>query len=69
MSLTYRPDCRRLSPVDSASRPSCAVSFRPGTLGAASAAQEKTFTKRGNIMFLFPFVSALTVLALMLMRT
>jgi hypothetical protein len=69
MSLTHCSDCRRLCFVDSASCPSCAVSFRPGALHAASDAEEKTFRQRGNIMFLVPFVSALTVLALVLMRT
>ena len=68
MSLTHCPDCRRLCFVDSASCPSCAVSFRPGALSAAAAAEEKTFRRRSNIMFLVPFVSALAVLALVLMR-
>ena len=45
------------------------MSFRPGALRDASAAEEKTFTRRANITFLAPFVSALAVLALVLMRT
>ena len=68
MRLTHCPDCRRLCFVNSASRPSCAVSFRPGALRAASAAEEKSFRMRSNIMFLVPFVGALAALAVVLMR-
>jgi hypothetical protein len=67
VSLTHCPDCRRLCFVDSASCPSCAVSFRPGALRDA-AAEEKSFRMRSNIMFLVPFVGALAALAVMLMR-
>jgi hypothetical protein len=45
------------------------VSFRPGLLRAASAADEKSFRRKSNLMFLVPFVSALAVLAVVLMRT
>ena len=45
------------------------MSFRPGVLRAASGAEEKFFRRRSNIMFLVPFVSALAVLAVVLMRT
>lgn len=68
MSLTHCPDCRRLCFVDSAACPSCAVSFRPGVLREAAAADEKSFRRRGNLMFLVPFVAALAVLAVVLMR-
>ena len=68
MSLTHCPDCRRLCFVDSASCPSCEVSFRPGVLRAAAAAEEKSFRMRSNIMFLVPFVGALAALAVVLMR-
>ena len=68
MSLTHCPDCRRLCFVDSASCPSCAVSFRPGALRDAAAAEEKSFRRRSNIMFLVPLVAALAVLAVVLVR-
>ena len=68
MSLTHCPDCRRLCFVDSASCPGGAVSFRPGALRTASAAEEKSFRMRSNIMFLVPFVGALAALAVVLMR-
>jgi hypothetical protein len=68
VSLTHCPDCRCLCFVDSASCPSCAVSFRPGALRAAAAAEEKSFRRRSNIMFLVPFVGALATLAVVLMR-
>jgi hypothetical protein len=45
------------------------VSFRPGVLHAAAAADEKSFRGQSNIMFLVPFVGALVVLAVALMRT
>jgi uncharacterized protein involved in exopolysaccharide biosynthesis len=44
------------------------VSFRPGALSAAAAAEEKSFRRKGNLMFLVPFVGALAVLAVVLMR-
>ncbi len=68
MSLTHCPDCRRLCFVDSASCPSCAVSFRPGALRDAAAAEEKSFRRRSNVMFLIPLVAALAVLAVVLVR-
>lgn len=68
MSLTHCPDCRRLCFADAASCPSCAVSFRPGALGDAAAAEEKSFRRRSNVMFLIPFVGALAALAVVLMR-
>ena len=68
MRLTHCPDCRRLCFVDSASCPSCAVSFRPGALRAAAAAEEKSFRRRSNILFLIPFLGALVALAVVLMR-
>jgi hypothetical protein len=68
VSLTHCPDCRRLCFVDSASCPSCALSFRPGALRAAAAAEEKSFRMRSNIMFLVPFVGALAALAVVLIR-
>jgi len=43
--------------------------FRPGVLRAAAAAAERSFRRRSNIMFLVPFVGALVVLAVVLMRT
>lgn len=66
MSLNHCPDCRRLCFVASTYCPSCEASFRPGELRAAAAAEEKSFMRRGNIMFLVPFVSALAVLAVLL---
>jgi hypothetical protein len=69
MSLTHCPDCRRLCFVDSASCPSCAKSFRPGALRAAAAAEAKSFMRTSSIMFLVPIVSALVLLAVVLMRT
>jgi hypothetical protein len=45
------------------------VPFRPGVLRAASAAEEKSFMMRSSVMFLVPFVSALALLAVLLMRT
>jgi len=69
VSLTHCPDCRRLCFVDFASCPSCALSFRPGVLRDAAVAEEKSFRVRSNVMFLIPFVGALAVLAVMLMRT
>jgi uncharacterized protein involved in exopolysaccharide biosynthesis len=45
------------------------VSFRPGVLRDAAAAEEKSFRRRGNIMFLVPFIGALAALAVVLMRT
>lgn len=68
MSLTHCPDCRRLCFVASAYCPSCEVSCRPGELRAAATAEEKSFMTRDDIMFLAPIVSALAVLAVMLMR-
>lgn len=68
MSLTNCPHCRRLCFVASTYCPSCEASFRPGELRAA-AAEEKSFMRRGNIMFLVPFVSALAVSAVLLMRS
>jgi hypothetical protein len=68
MSLTHCPDCRRLCFVNSTSCPSCAVSFRPGALRDAAAAEEKSFRRRSNIMFLIPFVGALAAMAVVLMR-
>ena len=68
MSLTHCPDCRRLCFVDSASCPNCEVSFRPGALSAAAAADEKSFRRKSNLTFLAPFVGALAVLAVVLMR-
>jgi hypothetical protein len=44
------------------------VSFRPGALRAAATAEEKTFRRRGNILFLVPFVCALAALAVVLIR-
>jgi len=44
------------------------VSFRPGALRDAAAAEEKSFKRRSNIMFLVPFVGALAALAVVLMR-
>ena len=69
MSLTHCPDCRRLCFVASKYCPSCEASFRPGELRDAAAAEEKSFMRRGHIMFLVPIVSALTVLAVLLMRS
>ncbi len=69
MSLTHCPDCRRLCFVDSASCPSCAAPFRPGVLRDAAAAEAKSFMRTSSIMFLVPFVSALVLLAVVLMRT
>lgn len=68
MILTHCPDCSRLCFVNSASCPSCAVSFRPGALREAAAAEEKSFVRASSIMFLVPFVSTLVVLAVVLMR-
>ena len=68
MSLTHCPDCRRLCFVDSASCPSCEVSFKPGALRAAATAEEKSFSRKSNILFLVPFVSALAVLTFVLVR-
>ena len=51
-----------------ASCPSCAASFRPGALRDAAAAEEKSFMRRGHIMFLVPIVGALAVLAVVFMR-
>jgi hypothetical protein len=68
VSLTHCPDCRRLCFVDSASCPSCAVSFRPGALRDAAASDERSFRRRSNIMFLIPFAGALLALAVVLMR-
>lgn len=68
MSLTHCSDCRRLCFVDSTSCPSCAVSFRPGALSAAAAADERSFRRRSNLMFLIPFAGALLALAVVLMR-
>ena len=68
MSLTHCPDCRRLCFVDSASCPSCAVSFRPGALRAAAAAETKSFMRTSSIMFLVPFAGAFLALAVVLMR-
>jgi hypothetical protein len=45
------------------------VSFRPGALRAAAAAEESFFMRRSNVLFLVPFVGALVVLAVLLMRT
>ncbi len=67
MSLTHCLDCRRLCFVNSTSCPSCAVLFRPGALRAA-AAEEKSFRRRSNIMFLIPFAGALAAMAVVLMR-
>ena len=69
MSLTHCPDCHRLCFINSASCPSCAASSRPGVLSAAAAAEEKSFMRKGGIMFLVPIVSALALLAVMLMRS
>jgi hypothetical protein len=69
MSLTHCPDCRRLCFVDSASCPTCLRTFRPGVLRDAAAAEEKSFRRRGNLMFLVPFIGALAALAVVLMRT
>ena len=69
MSLTHCPDCGCLCFVDSASCPSCAVSFLPGVLRAAAATEERSFRRRSNIVFLVDFVGALVVLAVVLMRT
>jgi hypothetical protein len=44
------------------------VSFRPGALHAAAAADEKSFRRRSSIMFLIPFISTLMALAAVLMR-
>jgi hypothetical protein len=44
------------------------VSFRPGALRDAAAAEEKSFRRRSNIMFLVPLVAALAVLAVVLVR-
>jgi hypothetical protein len=44
------------------------VSFRPRALRAASAAEERSFMMRSNIMFLVPFAGALAALAVVLMR-
>jgi len=69
MSLTHCPDCRRLCFINSASCPSCDASFRPGALRAAAASEEKSFMMKGIIMFLVPFLSALALSAVMLMRS
>jgi hypothetical protein len=37
------------------------VSFLPGVLRAAGATEERSFRRRGNIVFLVPFVGALVV--------
>lgn len=68
MSLTHCPDCRRLCFVDSAACPSCEVKFKPGALGVTAAADEKSFKRKSNIMFLVTFAGALSILALVLMR-
>ena len=68
MSLTHCPDCRRLCFVDSASCPSCEVSFRPGALGAAATAEEKSFMMKGSVFFFVPFLGTLLVLAVVLIR-
>lgn len=68
MSLIHCPDCRRLCFVASKYCPSCEASFRPGELRDAAAAEEKSFMRRGTIMFLVPIASALAVLGLLLMR-
>lgn len=68
MSLTHCPDCRRLCFVDSASCPSCEVSFGQGALGVAAAAEEKSFMRKGSVLFLVPFLGTMLVLAVVLMR-
>jgi hypothetical protein len=45
------------------------VSFRPGVLRDAAAAEEKSFRMRSAVMFLVPFVGALAALVVVLMRT
>jgi hypothetical protein len=44
------------------------MSFRPGALPDAAAAEENSFRMRSNIMFLVPFVGALAALAVVLIR-
>ena len=68
MSLTHCPDCRRLCFVTSEYCPSCEASFRPGELRDAAAAEEKSFMRTGNAMFLASIASALAVLGALLMR-
>ena len=68
MSLTHCHDCRRLCFVDSASCPSCEVSFKPGALRTAATAEEKSFRRKCGILFLIPFISTLAALAVVLVR-
>jgi hypothetical protein len=44
------------------------VSFRPGALRVAAVAEEKSFRRWSNIMFLIPFAGAMLALAVVLMR-
>jgi hypothetical protein len=68
VGLTHCPDCRRLCFDDPASRPGGAVSSRPGALGDAAAADERSFRGRGSIMSPVPFAGAQLALAVVLMR-
>jgi ribosomal protein L32 len=52
MSLTKCPACHRLTFIDASSCPSCEEAFRPGTLRAKAAAEERGFNRRCGTMFL-----------------
>jgi ribosomal protein L32 len=52
MSLTKCPDCRRLTFIDAPSCPSCGEAFRPGTLRAKAATEERGFNRRCGALFL-----------------
>ena len=64
MSLMKCPACRRLTFIDASSCPSCGEAFRPGTLRAKAADEERGFNRRCGALFLSALLAAASLFAI-----